>query len=85
VALRALTFARGLKSLLVVTSAYHSRRALRTMRDELAGGGVTVGLAAVPPGQQTPRPLIWWLSLRGWPMVAGEYGKIAYYKLNYWK
>lgn len=84
-ALRAFAFARGLKSLLVVTSAYHSRRALRTMRDQLTDRGVTVGMASVPPGEQTPRPLFWWLSLQGWPMVAGEYVKIAYYKINYWK
>ena len=84
-ALRGFAFARGLKSLLVVTSAYHSRRALRTMREQLSDRGVTVGLMAVPPGEQTPRPWLWWLTLRGWPMVAGEYVKIAYYKINYWK
>lgn len=84
-ALRNFAFARGLKSLLVVTSAYHSRRALRTMREQLTDRGVTVGLTAVPPGIQTPRTWYWWLTLRGWPMVAGEYVKMVYYKLNYWK
>lgn len=84
-ALRGFIFARGLKSLLVVTSAYHSRRALRTMRDELSGSGVTVGLVAAPTGLQTPRPLSWWLGWRGWPLVAGEYAKIVYYRINYWK
>jgi uncharacterized SAM-binding protein YcdF (DUF218 family) len=84
-ALRAFAFARGLRTLLVVTSAYHSRRALRTMRNQLTETGVTVGLVAVPPGDQTPRPWLWWFSVRGWREVAGEYVKMVYYRLNYWK
>jgi uncharacterized SAM-binding protein YcdF (DUF218 family) len=84
-ALRGFVFARGSRSLLVVTSAYHSRRALRTMREQLTNAGVTVGLMAVPPGEQTPRAWLWWLSARGWREVAGEWVKMAYYELNYWK
>lgn len=84
-ALRGFIFARGLRSLLIVTSAYHSRRALRTMRDGLSGTGVIVGLIAVPTGIQTPQPLLWWLKPTGWPLVAGEYVKMAYYRINYWK
>ncbi|MEO6391063.1 MAG: YdcF family protein [Pyrinomonadaceae bacterium] len=84
-ALRGFIFARGLRSLLIVTSAYHSRRALRTMRDGLSGTGVVVGLIAAPTGIQTPRPLLWWLMPTGWPLVAGEYVKMVYYRINYWK
>jgi uncharacterized SAM-binding protein YcdF (DUF218 family) len=74
---------RCLHSMLVVTSAYHSRRALWTMRRVFEGSGVEIGLEAVAPGQQTPAPAAWWLRRRGWRMVAGEYLKIAYYWLRY--
>lgn len=66
-------------SILIVTSAYHSRRALRTFRQAFAGSGVIVGMRGVEPGWQTPRPEVWWLHTRGWEMVAGEYFKLAYY------
>lgn len=75
--------ARGLRSLLVVTSAYHSRRALWTFRKVFEGSGVQVGLAVVPPGDETPGPSTWWLHARGWRVVAGEYVKLIYYRLRY--
>ncbi|HXM33543.1 MAG TPA: YdcF family protein [Pyrinomonadaceae bacterium] len=71
-----------LKSILVVTSAYHSRRALWTLRQVFANTGITVGLIAVPPGNQAPSPATWWLHIRGWQMVAGEYAKMVYYRLR---
>jgi len=69
----------GLKSILLVTSAYHSRRALRTFR-RVIKDRVTVGLVAVPPGKETPKPSTWWLSLRGWQLVPGEYLKLVLYE-----
>jgi len=72
----------GLKSILVVTSAYHSRRALWTLRQAFAINGITVGLSVVPPGNQSPSPIAWWLYIRGWQMVAGEYPKLVYYWLR---
>jgi uncharacterized SAM-binding protein YcdF (DUF218 family) len=71
-----------LNSILVVTSAYHSRRALWTLRQVFANSGITIGLAAVPPGTQAPSPATWWLHVRGWQMVPGEYVKIIYYRLR---
>jgi uncharacterized SAM-binding protein YcdF (DUF218 family) len=70
-----------LTSILVVTSAYHSRRALLTFR-RVMKDRVTVGLAAVPPGWQTPKPVTWWLYRRGWQMVPGEYLKLMVYELR---
>jgi len=70
---------RGLRSVLVVTSGYHSRRARLAFCRVFAESGVQVGLATVAPGQQTPRPMLWWLDARGWSMVAGEYVKLIYY------
>ena len=69
----------GLHSILVVTSAYQVRRARWTFDQMFAGSGVSISFSSVPPGDQTPRPLTWWLHRRGWRMVAGEYVKLAYY------
>lgn len=74
---------RSLRSLLVVTSGYHSRRALWTFRRAFEGSGVEVGVSEVEPGLQTPSPGTWWFSPRGWRTVAGEYVKMGYYRLRY--
>lgn len=74
---------KGLHSILIVTSAYHSRRALSTLRQTFAPSGIAIGLDAVPPGQQAPRPAIWWLYPSGWQMVPGEYVKMIYYRMFY--
>jgi len=81
--LRRYAEAKGLHSILIVTSAYHSRRALWTLRQTFAPTGISIGLDAVPPGQQAPRPATWWLHPRGWQLVPGEYVKIIYYHLFY--
>ena len=77
--LREYAAANKLDSLLVVTSAYHSRRALWTLHDVFRGTGINLGLVVVAPGGQTPRPTTWWLQPRGWQMVAAEYPKLIYY------
>jgi uncharacterized SAM-binding protein YcdF (DUF218 family) len=81
--LRAYADEHGLHSILFVTSAYHSRRALWTLRREFRNTKTEIGLVSVPPGNQTPSPATWWLHLRGWEMVPGEYLKIVYYWLRY--
>lgn len=83
VALREYAEARGLASLLVVTSGYHSRRALWALGRAFRGSSVRVVLAAVPPGAQTPARAFWWLSPNGWRTVALEYPKLVYYCLRY--
>lgn len=75
--------AQGLHSLLVVTSAYHSRRALRTLRKTFAATGTTVGIVTAPTGWQTPAPAFWWLHLEGWRSVAGEWVKLIYYFVKF--
>lgn len=74
--------AKGFKSILVVTSGYHSRRALWTLQRVFKDSNVEIGLHAVDTGIQTPPPLTWWLHARGWQMVAGEYVKSVYYHFN---
>jgi uncharacterized SAM-binding protein YcdF (DUF218 family) len=72
-----------LRSVLIVTSAYHSRRALWTLRRVFEGSGVELGLESPPTGWQTPAPATWWLHAPGWQLVAGEYVKLAYYHVRY--
>ncbi|HEY0462290.1 MAG TPA: YdcF family protein [Pyrinomonadaceae bacterium] len=71
-----------LKSILIVTSAYHTRRALSTFERVFAENNqpVELGIAAPPVGIQTPRLAVWWLSRFGWQIVAGEYVK----SIGYW-
>jgi uncharacterized SAM-binding protein YcdF (DUF218 family) len=80
--LREYATTHGLHSILVVTSSYHSRRALWTLRRVMKDDHVLIGLSAPPTGQQTPQPATWWWHARGWRMVAGEYVKLIYYYLR---
>lgn len=70
-------------SILIVTSAYHSRRALWTFKRVFAGSNVLVGLESAPPGWQTPSAWTWWLRPRGWQSVLGEYAKLVHYWFRY--
>jgi uncharacterized SAM-binding protein YcdF (DUF218 family) len=81
--IRDYTRERGWHSILVVTSAYQARRALWTLRRAFAGTEVTIGLDAAAPGQQSPHPATWWFDRLGWKLVAGEYVKIIYYRIEY--
>jgi uncharacterized SAM-binding protein YcdF (DUF218 family) len=72
---------RGWRRVLIVTSAYHSRRALWLFELQANKGDTEFGLVSPPPGEQTPLPFNWWLSPKGWNMVAGEYLKSAYYMM----
>ena len=81
--LRDYATAHKLRRLLIVTSAYHSRRALWSMRHACERSGIEVGVDGPPPGWQTPAPSTWWLRRWGWRVVAGEYVKMIYYWLRY--
>ena len=67
-----------LNSVLIVTSSYHSRRALWTFRT-LLPQNTRIGIDPVPTGIQTPDPETWWLKRRGWQLVFIEYLKLIYY------
>jgi uncharacterized SAM-binding protein YcdF (DUF218 family) len=69
-----------LASVTIVTSAYHTRRALRTFEKILAGKNVEVGIMHAPAN---PSPTTWWLRPRGWTSVAAEYVKSAVYYAYY--
>jgi uncharacterized SAM-binding protein YcdF (DUF218 family) len=72
----------NLSSILIVTSSYHSRRALWTFRTVLGDSTTEVGLDPVKTGIQTPPPATWWLHRIGWKLVLGEYLKLIYYRLR---
>lgn len=81
--LRQYAVSHNLRSVIVVTSAYHSRRALSTMRHVFDGSGIAIGIEPVATGQESPGPATWWLHRRGWREVASEYGKLIYYRVHY--
>ena len=83
VVLRDFATTRNLKRLLIVTSGYHSRRALWSMRRACEGSGIQVGIDSAPPGWQTPSPWLWWSRRWGWKVVGGEYLKMVYYWTRY--
>jgi uncharacterized SAM-binding protein YcdF (DUF218 family) len=69
----------GVASIVVVTSSYHSRRALWTFRRVFRETNKRVGIDPVATGIETPSPATWWLHKFGWAMVANEYLKIVGY------
>jgi uncharacterized SAM-binding protein YcdF (DUF218 family) len=83
VLLRKYADSNHLSSLLVVTSAYHSRRVLWTFRHVFEGTGKLIGIDPVEPGVETPALATWWVHRLGWEMVPKEYAKILVYWLRY--
>lgn len=73
----------GWRSLVVVTSAYQSRRALWTMRRVFQGEDIAIQIDPAPVGEQSPSTATWWCYRLGWKLVPGEYAKIIYYRIRY--
>lgn len=71
------------KSLLVVTSAYHSRRALRILRQTFAGTDVELGMAPASDDSLNASTAFWWLRPEGWRTIGSEYVKLIYYWFKY--
>lgn len=83
VVLKGYSEANHLSSLLVVTSAYHSRRAFWTFRRVFEGSGKLIGIDPAEPRIESPGPATWWLHRLGWEMVPEEYAKLLVYWLRY--
>jgi uncharacterized SAM-binding protein YcdF (DUF218 family) len=82
VAIRTLLSSQHLRSLVVVTSPYHTRRSLATFRRVLEGTGVAVG--AVPATATSPaRPERWWAAPYDRAYVRYEWAAILYYQVRY--
>jgi uncharacterized SAM-binding protein YcdF (DUF218 family) len=71
-----------IKTLLIVTSPYHTRRALHTFQHVLEPAGVQVGIHpafAVSPAN----PRRWWLGVYDREYVPYEWAGIFYYRVKY--
>ncbi len=79
-ALRRYVQEKGLHTVILVTSAFHTRRARWIISKELAGLGVTLQVSPVPYGGFDAAN--WWKSEDGLVTVNNEYVKLLYY---YWK
>lgn len=73
---------KNLSSVLLVTSAYHTRRTFSVFKKKLPETA-EIGIVSPPTGIQTPKPEFWWFSPKGWQFVAGEYLKMFYYLVFY--
>jgi len=74
---------RNLESILLVTSSYHTRRALWTFEKKVSKGKIRFGVMSPNKSRQAPSPYTWWLSPKGWQNVGGEYPKFLVYWLYY--
>lgn len=76
---------RNYRSVVVVTSDYHSRRALWTFERiaQKQNADLTIGLIRSPSGEKYPDRYTWWLTPRGWRTVGAEYVKFCWYWLYY--
>lgn len=76
---------KKMTSILIVTSPYHTRRALWTYRriDSRIDKNITIGIKSAFGGRQSPKWYCWWLSLSGWRTIPDEYIKFAYYWIRY--
>lgn len=70
------------QTVVLVTSAYHTKRTLWTF-EEVLGNSYKIGIVASPTGEDTPPPQMWWLTPKGWKVVAGEYVKSWGYWIYY--
>ena len=72
----------NIHSVVVVTSGYHSRRALFTFQKVFGDGHTQVGIDPVATGIDTPSPATWWYKSFGWQVVGQEYVKLLCYRMN---
>jgi uncharacterized SAM-binding protein YcdF (DUF218 family) len=70
----------GARTVTVVTSPYHQRRAAAAARH--AWPGITVRSRAAAPSAW--RPERWWATSSGRRIVVSEYAKLLYYGVRGW-
>lgn len=69
-----LLVSNGIRRVILVTSAYHQRRASLEFR-RLAGDGIMI--VNHPAPNDPDWPYVWWLTPRGWWLAGGELVKIS--------
>jgi uncharacterized SAM-binding protein YcdF (DUF218 family) len=70
------------RSLVLVTSAHHSLRTVRTFRRQI-GDRATISICPAPLPASLRRDLFWWITPEGWRRVGLEYVNLAYYEVLY--
>lgn len=80
VAVRPILEQEGIRSLALVTSPYHQRRALWAARRTLRG----IRIVSRPADPSGWKPAGWWKTRWNQRIVVGEYTKLAYYILRGW-
>ena len=75
----------GNTSLVIVTSPYHTRRALWTFERVASKSEKHLAFGIVPAKnlRESPRWCIWWVTASGWQTIPSEYLKFGYYCLRY--
>lgn len=73
----------GIKSMILVTSPYHSRRAFWTFHRVFGGTDAEIGIDPVELNPASPPPKTWWLHVKGWQIVPVEYVKLLYYMFRF--
>ena len=79
-AIREILAQEEIRSLAVVTSPYHQRRAVWAARRTFPG----VDIVSRPADPSGWKPAGWWKTRWGRRIVFGEYAKLAYYLLRGW-
>lgn len=81
-ATRTVVMGRHLRSVLVVTSPYHTRRSLATFRKLFDGSGIAVGV--LPATATSPaRPERWWAASYDRAYVRYEWAALLYYRVRH--
>jgi uncharacterized SAM-binding protein YcdF (DUF218 family) len=83
-AVAAAHFARskGIERLVIVTSPYHTRRALAVFRTVFEGSGIAIGVEPALSASQA-RPPLWWWHADDRAYVPYEWAAIVYYLAKY--
>lgn len=80
-ALLPLAVARGWRSIVILSSAFHLPRTALVARRIFRGSGISLAYLAVPKERDRYGPGRWWRSLRRVRVIASEYVKRAFYAL----
>lgn len=70
----------GIRSILIVTSEYHSRRALWTFERVFADREANIGIQS--PKMTNAFAVTWWIYPQGWKTVGAEIVKMVYYRMS---
>lgn len=75
---------RGVRSVLLVTSGFHTRRTKWTFEKVSSkSGGIVYGISCPMADKRLSAKTLWWLTFSGWRDTPGEVLKLMYYRWAY--